>query len=459
MAACAPSFGKAMALSLSSGKSMVSAPVLPLVVRVKRALLALSRSIVVRSIVPIVFLACHLAAMTKVGEERYSIPFDSAPGSPPGFVDPSRQPAPDHWNRLVTSRWDSQHYITLALRGYQYCAPRSLLTETRHPDDDVVCQLNFFPGYPIVGRWAAAITHAPIDFALLGVSLVASWILMFLWTGEDLTSAMGPGVTWLSLLYLNVFTTGWALATVQTEPLALCLTMVSFVCLRRRLFLVGALAAGAASVVRPTGVAISCAFTLALFVATIREKPRPLEVAWRFVLMALSAWGLASFLLFCHFRFGDAFVYSHARMRYYHYAPSFNALLHPSHRWIAQSIWAAPNEGVWLASALVWFALGHRKSLAGFSIEGQAFWYALFVMGVGIAAVGQVEIGFSGMSRYLLLTLPLFFAIGVATKNHPLAIGVWILVCMIHYWCVGSCFFVGHTMPNFWGACNIQPGA
>jgi len=47
----------------------------------------------------------------------------------------------------------------------------------------------------------------------------------------------------------------------------------------------------------------------------------------------------------------------------------------------------------------------------------------------------------------------------VATKNHPLAIGVWVLVCMIHYWCVGSCFFVGHTMPNFWGACNIQPGA
>ena len=64
-----------MAISLSSAKSMVSGPILPLVVRAKRVLLALSRSIVVRSIVPIVFLACHLAAMTKVGEERYSIPF------------------------------------------------------------------------------------------------------------------------------------------------------------------------------------------------------------------------------------------------------------------------------------------------------------------------------------------------------------------------------------------------
>jgi hypothetical protein len=436
-----------------------STPDLPLLVRVKRTLHALSKSLLVRALVPAVFLACHLAAMGKLGEERFGLPFDAAPGSPPTFVSPGTESGPVTWNRLVVSRWDSQHYIAIALRGYRYCAPRAAFNATRHPDDDIACELNFFPGYAFVGRWAAALTHAPMDYALLGVSLVASWILMFLWTGEELTSAMGPAVTWLSLVYLNVFTTGYALATIQTEPLALCLTMVAFVCLQRRYYLLGAFAAGAASIVRPTGVAISFAFAFGLFVATIRERPRALTVAWRFCLMALAGWGLASFLLFCQVRFGDALVYSHARTRYYHYAPSFSALLHPSHRWIAESIWAGPNEGMWLAAGLVWFALGHRKALRGFTFDAQAFWYALFVTCVGIAAVGQVEIAFSGMGRYLLLALPLFFATAAVTKGHPLAIGIWILLCAMHYWCVNSCFFIGHGMPNYLSACNIQRGS
>jgi hypothetical protein len=454
------SFVSAVAMRLATPWSpSFPSSALPYQVRLERALERLAKSVLVRAIVPVLFLLGHLGAMTKLGEERFSLPFNAAPGEAPGFVDPRTQAVPDHWNRLIPSRWDSQHYITLALRGYRYCAPRAALTATRHPDDDVVCQLNFFPGYALVGRWAADLSGAPIDFALLGVSLVASWILMFLWTGKELVAAMGTGLTWLSLLFLNVFTTGWALATLQTEPLALCLTMVAYVLLERRRYLFGALAAGAVSVVRPTGIAISCAFAFALFVATVRERPRARIVLWRLGLMAFSGWGLAAFMAFCYVRFGDALVYSHSRTRYYHYAPSLFSLFHPSHRWLAQSIWAAPNEGVWLAAGLIWFALGHRKALSGFRLDAKVFWYTLFIFGVGIAAVGQVEVGFSGMSRYLLLTLPLFFAVAAVTKNHPLAIGLWVLVCTIHYWSVNSCFFVGYQMPNFWSVCNIQPGA
>lgn len=408
---------------------------------------------------PVLCLLCHLAAMTSLGHDRFSLAFNAAPGHAPGFREPATQAVPDYWNRLIPSRWDSQHYITLAVRGYSQCAPRSRLGPAHYPDADVVCQLGFFPGYALLGRWASAIFHAPIDFALLGVSLTASWILMFLWTGPEMVAALGLKTTWLSLLYLNVFTSGYSLAAIQTEPLALCLTLVAFVLLQRQQYLLGSLVAGATSGVRPTGVATSIAFTLALLVATMRERPRAGTMAWRLLLAVISGWGLMAFLAFCQYRFGDALVYSHSRTRYYHYAPSFAALLQPSYRWIAQSMSAAPNEGVWLAAGLIWFALGHRRALAGFRPDLQVFWYTLFICAVGIAAVAQAELGFSGMSRYLLLALPMFFAIASVTKNQPLAIALWVVACLLHYWSVNSCYYVGYQMPNFWQVCNIQPGS
>ena len=198
----------------------------------------------------------------------------------------------------------------------------------------------------------ANVLRIPVDYALLGVSLASSWLLMFLWTGKEMQQALGPRVTWLSLLYLNAFTSAYRLATVQTEPLAMCLAMVTFVLIQRQEYLLGALTAGACSVARPTGIATSCAFALALLVITARERPPLKVICGRATLMVLAGWGLIAFLVFCQLRFGDALVYIHARARYYHYAPDLAALFHPNYRVIARSMWAGPNDGVWLATAL-----------------------------------------------------------------------------------------------------------
>jgi len=397
--------------------------------------------------------------MAGIGAERLSLPFNSAPGDAPAFADPATHPVPAHWNRLITSSWDSQHYIALALRGYEYCAPRVELGPGHLPDDDPGCEVNFFPGYAFVGGWVAFVFRAPVDYALLGVSLACSWLLMFLWTGKEMREALGSGAAWLSLLYLNAFTSAYSLATVQTEPLAMCLAMATFVSIERRWYLLGALAAGACSIVRPTGIATSLAFALALLVMTVRDRPA-VQIIWRRAgLMALSGWGLIAFLLFCQIRFGDALVYVHARARYYHCSPSLLSLLHPSYRVIARSIWAGPNEAVWLATALVWFALGHRSAMSGFRLGGKVFWYMLFVTTVGVGAISQVECGFSGMSRYLLLALPLFFAIAAATKDKPLAIAFWLVASLGHYWAVNACYYVSGKIPRLWEKCAIQPAS
>src|ERR1041385_2790187 len=69
----------------------------------------------------------HLVLFTIAGHERLDLPFHSAPGQAPSFSDPEapelrpilRQP--HYWSRLVVSRWDSQHYISFAIRGVTSC--------------------------------------------------------------------------------------------------------------------------------------------------------------------------------------------------------------------------------------------------------------------------------------------------------------------------------------------------
>lgn len=417
-----------------------------------------ARSLPVRLLLPAVFLVLHLVALTALARVRFGRPFNSSPHSPPAFTHPATELVPPNWRRLVVSRWDAQHYIELALRGYQPCAPRAELGPTKHPDDNLACQLNFFPGYAYMGRAVAAVARMPIDYALLGVSLLASYLAMFLWTSRAMVESLGFATTYLSLVLLNVFTTGYALVTVQTEPTALLATVGAFVLLHHRKYALGALCAGATGVIRPTGVATGMAFALALLVATIQERPRLRVWVWRLFLGLVAGWGILALFAFWQIRFGDPLIYSHARTRYYHYVPNPLALLVPKYSWLSESIWAAPNEGLWLAAGLFIFALGHRSALARVPLPGRVYWYALFVFVVGVAAAGQVEIAFAGLSRYLLLALPMFFAAAAALRRHPIALGLWIAFSAIHYWSVNACFYVGHGEPGFANVCHFAPG-
>lgn len=420
---------------------------------------SLMRSLPVRLLIPALFLVFHLLVLSALARERFGLPFNNAPGAAPSFFNPAVDPVPNHWNRLIVSRWDAQHYITLALRGYEYCAPRAALGPHHFPDSDVVCQLGFFPGYAFLGKAVSWLARTPVDYALFAVSLLSSFFAMFLWTSREMLDGLGVWTAYTSLLLLNVFTTGYALVTLQTEPTALFLTLGSFVLLERRKLALGALCAGAVGIIRPTGVAVGFAFALSVLVMTWKERPKLPVWLWRTVLMLVAAWGLIALLVFWQVRFGDALVYSHSRTRYYHYSPDPLALLAPKYTWISQSIWAAPNEGIWLACGLLFFALGHKRALGGFSQTARIYWYAVYVLVVGIASVGQVAIGFSGMSRYLLLAVPMFFALAAAFKGRPLALALWVLFGMVHYWSVNACFYVGKGEPDFWQVCHCQPGA
>ena len=397
-------------------------------------------------------LALQVVANIQSGDRFGVKAFNSAPGDPPHFRQPATDWDPVHWDRLVVSRWDSGNYIALGLRGYQYCPPRGPTLPVRAPG----CNLAFYPTYGLIGRYVGRLTGMPIDYAMFSVSLLSSFLFLYLWTGKELTSSLGVGSTYLALLFFNVYTTGYCLATVQTEPLTLALALGAYVAFVRRHRWLGAALAGATSGIRITGVAIGLAFAVGVLVELLRERPRrPWPWIRGAVLAVLCFSGVAVLMAYHAYRFGDPLTYIHAHGQLFHHEHTgLSVLFPPDPKMITASIEWPLHEGLWLAAALLWFALGHREALRRFPIPEQAFWYVTYLATVGIITVGMVPAALAGTSRYLLLALPMFFAMAVSTRARPMLALVWIGLCVWHYWNIDICTYTGGMGDHVLIACH-----
>jgi hypothetical protein len=393
-----------------------------------------------RLTVAVVLLGLQILIAIRSGD-RFDAPFNAAPGTPPYFRHPATDWAPTNWNRLIVSRWDSGNYIELGLRGYQYCPPRGPTLPVRAPG----CNLAFYPTYGLAGRYVAKLTGLPIDFAMWAISLVSSFLFLFLWTGKELTSRMGIAGTYLALLFFNTYTTGYCLVMVQTEPLTLVLALGAFVAFARRHRLLGAVLAGAASGIRITGIAIGFAFAAGLLVELLRERPRSVWPWLRAALLALvGVSGQLALMAYHAHRFGDPLTYIHAHgLLFHHEHVGLGALFPPDPDRVEQSIDYPLHEGLWLAAALLWFVQGHREALRRFPAEEQAFWYVTYIATVGIATVGMMPMALAGMSRYLLLALPMFFAMAAVMRPRPLLALLWLAMTAWHFWNIDICTYTG----------------
>jgi hypothetical protein len=395
-----------------------------------------------RAALALLCLAGHLAAVGASNAIRFHGHFNTAPGQAPAFAHP-RDAEAQHWNRLAVSRWDSGNYISIALRRYSLC-PDSSLRGADLRALGPTCNFSFYPTYPLLGWVASLGARIPIDYALWGLSLAASLVFLFLWTGPVLVDRIGLGPTYVSFAVFNLFTTGFLLVAVQTEPLALLLTLGAFLALARRWVLLGAVLAGAATAIRITAVATGMAYAIALVALTIWERPRELP-AWlrRGAEIILSGWGVLTLLVYYGLRFGDPFLYLHAHAQSFHHEVSLLQLVLPEPERILTSIEHPLHEGVWLAAALLWFALGHRQTLDRFPRVERVFLYALFILSIGVAAYGSIGLAFAGMNRYLLLCLPLFLVIAVVAARKPLLLALWLTFSVWHYWNSDLCEYSG----------------
>lgn len=404
---------------------------------------ALARTLRFRIALATALIALHLIAFAVFARVRFDQPFNRAPGEAPAFAVPT-QAKPSRWNRLAVSRWDSQHYINLALRGYSRCPERTLRTGALPSPPTMLCDLAFYPGYPFAGRLLALGGIVPVDYALFALSLAASWIFFFLWTGREIVDALGLRAALVALAAFNLFTTGFTVVTIQTEPILLAATLGAFVLACRGRLTLAAICAGAATGVRVSGVGVGLAFA-AWLAADAWQNRRSGGAFWagRAALAALAFWGLALTLVYHGLVLHDPLAYVHAHEQSFGHHPSLLALLWPDTTWLLGSIISNLHEGVWVAAALLWLALGLRDAASGFSPPARAFWYALLAGVLGISLLGSISRNLIGMNRYLLGALPLFFAIGKLLSRRPLALAVWLAICGWHYWNVDLCFYVG----------------
>jgi hypothetical protein len=413
------------------------------------------QSIPFRLFVAAAILGVHLCATAMFAKYRYDLPFNSAPGEAPHYDNPAEQHRPTHWDRLVVARWDAAHYMSIALRGYSQCPAGSLADEDLRPLF-IRCDIGFYPGYALLGKVVMWATHLPIDYALFGVSLFSSFVFLFLWTGPALVKTLGLGVTWLSLLVFNAFSTGYSLIAILTEPPALVLTIGAFVALHRRWWLFGALLAGAATGLRVNAAATGLAFALAVLASLFTDRPQgPLRWTTRLLAMPLAGWGIMTMMGYDAWRFHDPLIYVHAHSQAYSHQPNPFSLLWPKVEWVLRAIDHPLHEAVVFLVVVILFLFGHRRALRGIVLYEQVFWYGLTVLGLGISLVGSVEIAFAGMNRYTLLELPVFFAIAAALKRRPVILAVYLVASVWHYWQVDLCDYLGGVGPLRMTRCHV----
>ncbi|MFO0568757.1 MAG: hypothetical protein U0263_24050 [Polyangiaceae bacterium] len=398
-----------------------------------------------RAAFAMLLLGAHLVLFGAAGA-RFQLPFNRAPADPPAFVPPDadfHRGAPQSWNRLLVSRWDSQYYIGTLLRGYSACPPGDLRGKPLRPMLGR-CSFHFYPGYSLLGAPFRALGLAG-DHALLAVSLLASFLLLFLWTGPTLRSRLGLGTTYLSLLLFNAYTTGFTLTTVQTEPVTLLSALGSFLLFANQRFFWAAVVAGTAGAFRVTGSAVGLGLVVGLCAQAWLSTDEPLKKrVLRVVLLSpVAGWGQLAVFVYFAIRYHDPLLYVHSHAEEFAHGVSLWNAIWPEPRAVSRALSLGPREGVFTLCAGLFLGLGLRQALAGFSSSERWLWGGLLFFSIGISLLGSAGLNYAGMNRYLLLALPLFFAMAKVLAPRPAALLVWLAFSSWSYWNSDLCTYVG----------------
>lgn len=396
----------------------------------------------------------HIATTIAFAHDRFGLPFNAEPKSPPVFTDPAQQAYPLHDKRLVVSRWDAEHYMGLALRGYSQCPHRALV-----PDDmqGPICDVAFYPGYPALGWLARRLTGMPIDYALWSISLLATFAIFFLWTDPVIVDAVGVGGAYSSLLAFAVFPPAYALTSILTEACTALGMMVAFVGLARRQYALGALGSGFASAMRISGVAANAGYVLALAMAMWKEPPRSFT-GWvrQLALFPLACWGTIAVFGYDSWRFGDPLLYIHGHENSFHHVGGLKAFLEAKPVQFIHAVDGSDHDLVWAGVLLLLFLIGHRKALGRFTVPAQVYAYGLIAFDYYLSATGTIDLWFMlGLARYVLVAVPIFLAVGAVLSRHPVALALWLIASSFELREVARCHYMGDLGPNGLRKCNM----
>ena len=224
------------------------------------------------------------------------------------------------------ARWDTAHYVTIALHGYGAAGNQSY-------DGG----LGFFPLFPLLMRGLVAISGQSVTEGSLAVASIAIATGCFM-VAVPLFAALvshrfDPGIARTATLLLCISPFSYFFTAGYSESLFLLLVVLAFTCADRRWWMLAAVCAALATSSRLVGLALPPAL---LLLAWKRDVPLRTLVG----IAIVSPLGTLAYGLFTWWRFDDPLAY-----------------------FTAQRHWGGWQEHVWYYVEL--FVLHPRETLLG----------------------------------------------------------------------------------------------
>lgn len=317
--------------------------------------------------------------------------------------------APDFFKAMV--RWDAGWYGEIADNGYW------LKPGAQSP-------VAFFPLYPLliraiawlgVNRWVAGVF---VSFTCA----LGALVLFFRWAR---TVAPANALTAFWLLALYPFAE-YLYGIVYSDALFLLLAVAAFASLERGRHLQAALFGALSTACRPVAPAIVIGLLVRSLELRRREK---LPIRFIDLVPALSGLGLACFMGYLQWRFGDALAFAHVQG-----APGWDQ--EPGWRsWLKLSWFHTmfprvdPLIGIRLGGHALTTVLALILVVPTFKRLGWGYGvYTLLV--IGIPAVSSKD--FQGLGRYVIAAFPLFLTVAQLIDPRPrLRVGLLVLFALL----------------------------
>ena len=192
--------------------------------------------------------------------------------------------------------WDGYWYQRIATEGYSY-------------DPKVMSSVAFFPGYPLLGRYLAAVTGLSAAVALVAIAhfcLAVTFVLLLLYVRRRLpkdAAALGAYV----LLALGLWPTAVFFRVAHSESMFLLVAVLFLYALERRWpLLVISLLAGLGTAVRPVGVSFLVPLLLAIWHRSGRKGSFALQASF---LLPIACWGILGYTLYQGLEFGTPLAF------------------------------------------------------------------------------------------------------------------------------------------------------
>ncbi|MBN2241887.1 MAG: hypothetical protein JW793_04290 [Acidobacteria bacterium] len=314
-------------------------------------------------------------------------------------------------------RWDCGWYRSIAVGGYD-------LKPHGHEKGDAA-NWAFFPLFPLSAGLLSATELVSVDLALILTGKLFFFTAVFsfiLFAGE-----WRPGLSpWIagSVAAFNPY--GIYGNTGYSESLFMTLTCLSLYFLKRDRFILSGLLGGFLTGTRPVGGSIGFAYLLR---AVRRWRCFKNRTAILLGLCLVPA-GLAAFMLFLHFRMGDALAFMHLQFAAWNHELS-NPLYHLWRVFDRTSVSAAAGISLAVAfPAMAWLAISRHYELLTFTL------FATFI---------PLCANLIAMPRYIWWQAPVLFAVATAINHKKWTLWLYLVLSLCFSYVVYTAWINGDT--------------